>query len=223
MNGTHAPPRRVRFSLRTILLVVVIVALVVAQVTTMWRERLTAAQNEALAAENARLRVETGFLNVEDPNKIIVLQIPSLDENTWRWKVYLPKGNWTLDHQLNDIPKVGLTRTSGSMGLVGPRQVLVAASVRKGASGQWQFVIQSDNSSSRSGLKDDHRLVAGEYRGHSSSSAGIGKQQMFDGDRPVELLRLRTNERIEAGPGSWTRKESLDPVDGILIWIERKK
>ena len=89
--------------MRVVLLAIVIVAFCFAQLAAIRRvqeanvvsERLMA-ENAKLMAENAELRTEAGYLNIEDPNKVCVLQLPSLDDLTWRCKVYLPAGNWAF-------------------------------------------------------------------------------------------------------------------------------
>jgi hypothetical protein len=226
MNDASPPSRRLRFSLRTILLVVVIIALGVAQFTALLRVREVTADNLRLAKENEKLRVEAGYLEVEDPTKVAVLQLPQLDELTWRWKVYLPNGRWHARYRLREIPIKGggTSRDSGSTVLDGGSEVLVAASVRRGVNGKWQFVTQFGESSSRNGLGDDHRLVNTDgHSGHHSSSPGLGKVATFEPTKTIELLRLRTDDVVKTAPNSSTTKQAMEPTDGILIWLERAK
>jgi len=226
MNDTVPGRRRLRFGLRTILLLVVIIALAVAQITAIRRVQQVTAINLRLAQENKKLRVEAGYLEVEDPSKVAVLQLPQLDELTWRWKVYLPNGRWLAKHRLREIPVKGggTIRDSGSAALDGGREVLVAASVRRGANGEWQFIMQVGESSSRNSLGDNHGLVpAAGHSGRHSSSPGRGKVATFEPTETIELLRLRTDDVVETSPSSSTTKETKEPTDGILIWLEREK
>ena len=107
MNDTTSRRRRLRFSLRTILLLVVIIALGVAQIVAMRRVREVTAVNRRLAEENEKLRGEVGYLEVDDRTKVQVVRIPTLDEFTWRWKVYLPPGKWTTTYMVRGIPRKG--------------------------------------------------------------------------------------------------------------------
>ncbi len=70
---TNPRRRRLRFRLSTVLLLVTIAALGVAQYAAMLRTAETQATNQLLSAENARLRAEAGYLQVDDPNKAAVL------------------------------------------------------------------------------------------------------------------------------------------------------
>lgn len=222
MSDFTVSHRRFRFSVRTILLAIVFVALCVAQFVTMQRNRELTAVNLELTQENASLRAEAGYLEIEDPNKVAVLQMRELDELTWRWKVHLPKGNWLLRSAIRDIPSAGLPQYDASHTLSGPGKFDIAASVRKGASGDWQFVVQCDNGNSRTGL-GDHGLVTGNHRSHSWSSAGRGREQTFDVDRPVELMRLRMNESVKSPSGGSISKTVTEPTDGILLWLAPRK
>ncbi|MEO0532228.1 MAG: hypothetical protein AAF266_16910 [Planctomycetota bacterium] len=79
------PKRRPRVSLLSLFL---LTALVATSVTTgtLWREI------RPLRSEVLRLRVETGQLTVDDPAKLHALAIDTMDEDTWKWRVYLPEG-----------------------------------------------------------------------------------------------------------------------------------
>src|SRR5437764_525877 len=90
-----------RFSLKTLFLAVLFVAMGLALFVTM-RELL------ALRRENSLLRAEAGHLTVEDPQKAAVPSIRTLDELTWRWKVHLPPGQWFLHSVTRNIPDKGL-------------------------------------------------------------------------------------------------------------------
>ena len=71
--------RGFRFSLRTILVAVVFVALVMAQFVAVIEIRRLSETNRRLAQENEELRIEAGYLTVGDPDKVQVLQLRELD------------------------------------------------------------------------------------------------------------------------------------------------
>ncbi|MGD9720342.1 MAG: hypothetical protein AB7O59_07080 [Pirellulales bacterium] len=220
---TASPPRRFRFRLGTAFLLVVIVALGVAQVSSTLRVRQFETRNRFLETENAKLRIEAGYLEVVDPSKVAVLQLRDLDELSWRWKVYLPKGRWTMHATTHDVPLSGVTQATNRASVGGGQVLNVAASVRKGADGSWQLYTRFEGAEGRSSLGEKHRLVAGEHRGFTTQAAGNGDVQVFDPRKRIELLRVRTQEPVANGPGSWTSVDSKEPVDGILIWIDRAK
>src|SRR6266436_6468075 len=86
MQDVTSLPRRARFSLRTLLLVMLIAAFAVAQYVSLRRVREVELRNQELFNENAKLRVEAGYVKIEDRSKVAVLQLRELDELTWRWK-----------------------------------------------------------------------------------------------------------------------------------------
>ncbi len=223
MHNLPSTLRRARFSLRTLLLVMVIVALAIAQYVVLRRIREVELANRKLFDENVKLRAEAGYLEVDDPRKVAVLRISDLNELTWRWKVWLPKGNWVVHEETRNIPQTGVTQPKHRNVFLGDREVSVAASVRKGADGQWEFVTDFGGAGRRSGLHKSHALVAPGDKGNKTSVAGSGKQEALDPNKPIVLLRLRAHESVETSPGSLSSIDPPEPTDGILIWIERQK
>ena len=223
MSNVPSSPRRARFSLHTLLLVMAIVALAMAQFVALRRIREVEARNQELFNENVKLRVEAGYLKVEDRRKMAVLRLRELDELTWRWKVFLPKGIWVIHSETSKIPQTGLTKPTKYDAFGGNQEISLAASVRKGADGRWEFVTDFGGLGRRRDLAKSHALVAPRRTGNEESVSGSGKQETLDPDKPIVLLRLRPKKRVESSPGSWTGKETPEPTDGILIWIERKK
>src|SRR5262245_41262578 len=132
--------RWLRFRLRTLFVLAVFIALVVAQITSMVRVRRTVVENQALAAENATLRAETGRLTISDRSKVYVVAAPELDELTWRWKVWLPPGTWKVRATIDAVPSMGLPSSSTTLSADGGKVQNVVASVRRGASGDWQWL-----------------------------------------------------------------------------------
>jgi hypothetical protein len=218
-----SPPRRFRFRLGTALLFVVIIALGVAQFSSTLRVRQLEVRNRFLEAENAKLRVEAGYLQVDDPSKVAVLQLREADELSWRWKVYLPRGSWKMHATTRNVALSGFPQEASFSSVVGGLTVNAAVSVRKGADGQWQLYARFEGAESRSGLGENHRLVAGNHRAFTTSAKGGGSVSVCDPRQPIELLRVRTQDPVEGPSGSWTSKDSTEPVDGILVWIEREK
>ena len=93
-----------QFSLLSLLLLVVIACLIAGYVGQM--RRMEEARRELALRDEAitRLRRELGIdedaqsaLSVGDPTRLHVAALPSFEEHTWRWKVYLPPGTpWRL-------------------------------------------------------------------------------------------------------------------------------
>src|SRR3954462_9081750 len=79
------PRFRPRFSLLTVILLMTVVGLTII-VAMFWREI------GPLRADNRRMRDELGYLNIDDPTKAYAVQLKTLGDDTWKWRIYLPPG-----------------------------------------------------------------------------------------------------------------------------------
>jgi hypothetical protein len=195
-------PRRLRFSLQTLLLVTTIVAMGI----TIW---LLMREVGPLRAEVKKLREETGKLWIEDETKIHAIRIDDyLYRGACRYRVWLPRGRKYL-LKLADlgIPEEGLPETgktlyqleSGSDQVIThilPTMPIESASRRDGPSGlaqaRWDFGNQF------------------------AIDRGLPRtQQTFDADEPVVLHRdrLENQQSYETG----------EPTTGRMLWIEPVK
>src|SRR5687767_718661 len=93
--------RRWTFSLRTLLLVGVVIALSVSHFMTTWRLKQA-------TEEIQQLRSEAGYLEVTDKQRIYALQVPTVENMLWKWKVHLPPDRRrTLRVATHNIPVSG--------------------------------------------------------------------------------------------------------------------
>jgi hypothetical protein len=221
MNDISEPRRYPsRFSLRTLFVVVLIVALGVALFLAT-RELLD------LRGENARLRAEAGYLTAEDPDKVAVRLIHTLDDFTWRWKTHLPKGRWILHSATRNIPQIGFPNAADSSHATSYGSVAttaidspIEASVRKSAGGQWQVVTEF-RGGVRWPLDPTHALTVPSST--SSEVAGGGREETFDPNKPIVLLRVRAASTTPGVPSQNTRTIPTTPCDGLMLWLERKE
>src|SRR5262245_52531413 len=77
---------RAKYSLRTLLILVAVACFAIGSYMV-WK-RLTDAEREV-----RKLRSETGALTVDDRSKIHVIAIAADEANTWRWRMFIPKGH----------------------------------------------------------------------------------------------------------------------------------
>jgi hypothetical protein len=97
---------RITYSLATLLSVVIVAALILAYVLHI--RGLPDAERELHV-----LRQETGRLTIDDRTKFHAVTVPVDEPNTWRWRIFLPKGHrysWqiaTKDIPPNSVPKGG--------------------------------------------------------------------------------------------------------------------
>lgn len=211
-------PRRFRFNIRTVLVLVVLAALGIAQWSAMQRLSLVIARNRVLTAEVEKLRTEAGYIDVTDASKVEVLHLRTFDEFTWRWAIHLPEGEWTLHLATSDVPATGfIDGGSATDSLEGTLPVELA--VRRGEQNGWIATARVGTTQVERPMRENHALVKSGYFGQSAAG-GAGKQERFDPSQPVELLRLRAFNDMSEFAGT----ETLAPqttFDGLLVWLTR--
>jgi hypothetical protein len=211
-----------------------------------WRERAAVQRAKELArvvetqdAEILRLREELGYLTITDPAKVHVLQLPTRETYHWKWRIYLPEGEWTLFDAADQIPPKGYDVKWHGKSTIHAGEFTLEAMVDRDAEGAARFLMFSPHGryitsiapedferlkqgASWSSLGGDSRnpsRLGRPFAPHSyardgdslSPLGGVSRMVVGDAaDGPIELLRLRTpNEPF-----------SDEPTFGILLWIE---
>ena len=178
-------------------------------------------ENDRLKHEVSKFRREMGHLEITDDKKIHAIALPSLEDLTWRWRIYVPQSlelHWGFDEISNEglharYAKVGARLREGE-------QVLTCA-IRKSAHGDWLLLCQSspDNNKTGVGLPDGCEPWFTEQRGVAFDVSGVRFTQVVsEPSEPLVLLRQREhgfNERSND-----IRKEPpTKKRDGLLLWI----
>jgi hypothetical protein len=218
--------RRLRFRLSTALLLVTIAALAVAQFVATRRVQFLEASNKQLATQNAALRAESGYLEVDEPNKVAVVRVRELDTLTWRWKVWLPRGKWKLCGLAKGIPREGVPNGSSVSPIEGNCEHEVSVTIRKAPDGRWQYRALAGGAEMGTYLEESHRLIAPvldsqQFVARTSDILGDRQQITLDPKQPVVLIRLRAYETVQAPTGLWKSKENPDSSEGIMVWFDR--
>lgn len=199
---------RWRFSLRTFLLVSVVLSLALSHALT--SRRLWLAENEV-----KKLRIETGHLHVDEPTKIQTLAIPTTETLYWKWKVYLPPGrNYRIHFQTRAIPTWKLPEGKQLYILEGtgePRTFSVA--IRKDHLDRWSLRFVFAHTSGVSIPDEDVQWVTdGLIWSQAASASSTMNVCTQDADKPLELLRIRA-----WSPGS---DQSAPTLPGLLVWLQ---
>jgi hypothetical protein len=218
---TEKRPRfRLQFSLATLLLLVTIACMAVA----LW---VTARELWTLRAENQQYRNESGYLTISDPKRLHVIQIPTTDADTWRWRVFVPDDRQFLLHtSVGDVSLAGYTGGSGTSTTIPAGEHTVSARIARDIAGKRVLRFDFGNGGSTSTGMEGRRgdWLDRDMRGYSTAGAGVGKTQSAEPGQPLELIRLRAMETVEVKhPDGSVTKESVTPkgaADGFLIWIE---
>src|SRR5512141_2897072 len=100
---------RLQFSLRELLLFVLLVAMALALFTTGW-------QLHQAKTELAEYRQEYGILKVDDPTTLSAAACWTGEPGKWRWKLHFPPGRYDLPYATTGIPQTGLLDRMGGMG-----------------------------------------------------------------------------------------------------------
>ena len=191
---------RVRFSLRTLLLL----ALVAGSIILLIFSRM---EIDRLVTENRLLRDELGKLTIKDLGKVHVNMVPSHEEYTWRWRVYLPDRRFRICMATAEIPEHGFPAdfsSSQSISYVGEHTLIMT--VKKDSK---QFYFSFNGGGIRSSKPDSNLSWMKSF---TSSDTGKASLVAVDEGKPVILLRLRGNN-----PGS---RHNPNPCSGVMLWID---
>lgn len=229
------PRFRPRFSLLTMLLVMTIAGMAIV-IALMWREV------GPLRAANRQMRTELGLLTIEDPKRAHAISLPTLEDNAWKWRIYLPPGRqyslslWSghlpdrVGHRgkswFEEVRKAG-TGMSESGSNYG--EFLLEARLIKDGNG-WVLATQSihrdgDNSSIGGGRTSVYQ-PSGDWlsdrRSRITSSDVAVSQKSFEPGEPILLLHLQRPVITETPGGGYTSQSPRGPADGVALWIEQR-
>ena len=211
-------PFRLQYSLSTLLLVVTIVCMTFS-LFFMYREL------RQVRLENQNYRDQFGFLTISDPNKLHSILIPSNENDSWRWRVYLPPGrSWKLRYIVNDVPP-GDTFPSqhhySEMGIP-PGEQTVFAGVTHDLSGKRVFQVAIAN---KVAMRTDLEGKNGSWLDDGSGgltwqTVGTSSTYSCASDVPLTLLRLRHQKQVAGVSTTYLPNSPSVPTDGFLVWIE---
>jgi len=222
MSESSGPPanptrRHWQFSLRTLFVVVGIVALGAAFIAS-YRQFHEA---RLLREENARLRGEVGELKIEEGTeyKLQAIAMPTSEDMVWKWRVHVPaRQSIFLSVYVGIIGNSGFPGSPGGNS-IDPGEHVITASYRKDHTGVWQWFVviepypRNRGTISLSNPVSDSlaKVIAGT---HSSATSGVGSTvTLAEPGDPLELFRFRIFPQAQSSPSG---KEA---GEGILMWI----
>jgi hypothetical protein len=200
---------RWQFSLRGLMLFVLLVAMGMALFTTGWKLRRA-------EKELADYRREYGILNVENPAMLCAVARWTPEPGQWRWQVHFPPGRYDVCYATAGIQADGFPKPVGGFTSDFTGDVTVSAVIVKGPkSGQWMWNINAGGVSPSYGVTD---AVVNPV---TSSTGGVLWNQepaVVSPQTPVVLLRRRVGIKQKNGSSSFSLTE---PSDGLMLWIRR--
>jgi hypothetical protein len=212
---------RVRFSLKGLLLFLLVATLAASNIFTSYRLKQS-------HDENAKLRTELGYLTIEDRSKLNVVQIATYEDLKWQWRVYVPEeSKLVLRTATHDIPEYGLPLNSGRLGLR-HGEYLITAAVRRDREGKWQLTLATGGTLSRTPFPEAAAIWLNDKASTTAYSAGGGRTETQKPDKPLRLLRVVSQAHLPPGTGPVTyATDDIPPLgkrnrigDGLLIWID---
>jgi hypothetical protein len=221
MNQPPELRRRPQFSLRTLFVLVGLIALGAALVVAYRQYR----QIQLLREENVRLRGEVGELNIEEctENKLQAIAMPTSEDMVWKWRVHVP--NRQSIFLTLHVGKIDDSEVPGRIGgtTLFPGEYVVTAAYRQDHNGVWQWFLEEKPfpegggySSFSDPVPDSQaKVIAGS---HSTVVASVSKVvTTAEPRKPLVLLRFRASAQPLTGP---TRH---DAAEGVLVWINEGK
>jgi hypothetical protein len=220
-------PRRAKFSLRALFILVAIICF--AAGTYVVGRKLADAEREV-----RKLRNETGALSIDDPTKVHVIAVPVDEPNTWRWRLFIPKGHkYSWNIAAEQIPRNHPPQKPGMAGFSNEpywerdNELLVTAKLRKGDDGNWRLSVDpriGDSKWQMAGatLKISNEQIQWMTDGRASSTdgqvAGGRGVQVAEPKGPIILLQRRPTERQPDG----SDQPSPNPMPGYMIWLNEE-
>lgn len=196
-DGPPAPAVRrggwLTFSLRGLLFFSVLTVLIVSHVHTnyQWqRERIVnKAVQQSLQQEVDALRAELGYFRVEPEDKVHVLNLPQVESNHYRWRIYLPQGTkWKLNMEAAHTEDGGGRVTSSTSSQLEGGEFVLHVKLYRTENGNWSVGLMLPNRSSTASLQPNSAFGASSF---STSSSVAGRSlERLDPDKSVKLLDL---------------------------------
>lgn len=220
--------RKVQFSIRSMLLFTLFVAMALTSVL-MYR------QVSETEKELVKLRNEAGYLKIEDETLFQALALDCQEPLTWKWRVFLPKGSkysWHLDSgniSEFDVPKGGvytseqLPRTKGT-------EAIITVSIRKDPEvdkKRWTF-----NLSCRATEGNERNSIGGTIPDNvmdkilqcpmkSTQLLGSLKPETRKPGESIVILQYHIGEQSPPNSNSWTSL-TTKRQPGFAVWLEAK-
>jgi hypothetical protein len=181
---------------------------------------VTARRYRRVEAELAEYRREYGILKIENPTKLQAIALWTGEPNHWRWRVYLPRGEYKISYATTGIPVNGIPTPNGgwdvdSQDLANPVDVFLAP-YKDSRDGVWRYAVSSRSPGGEGEEDYVDMSVAPADEGNSGWTAvdRANGPVFVSPDKPLVLLRKLTSRKGVYVIGALNN-------DGIMLWIRR--
>lgn len=200
---------RLQFSLRRMLVLVLLVAIV----SALWSSNERLSEIPRLESEIKRLKNELGELIIKEgqEEKVHAVSVPQVESLMWKWRIYVPQGrNFYLrlrEGTFSAGGKLGENTTHTASCNLGPGEQTVTVALRKNHKDQWNWIVNRESGAVSCGVGQEIIEMI-ENDNYETITYGVrNKQTALEPGSNLELLRLMLlpspNSRIatDAGPG----------------------
>ena len=218
---------RPQFSLKTLMLLAVICALLVALWTSSRRLEQAKRDIDVYRAEIAKYRRELGYLDITDPNKVHAIGLRTTGSLRWQWRIYLPQNRrFRLGLYGIGIPKSGFAGGPNASGDIRSGESLVDACVERGPEGRWLLSTKRDGRGGHS-VSIGGKEVPWLDKGANKDIEEVQPEEVkvLEPGEPLVLVRLRVHKPTNVAPDGTVLTTSAPdtPCEGLMIAIEEVK
>lgn len=232
-------PRRPRFSLMNLLLLMTVAAMGVG----LWRLN---GELAPLRLEVEQYRNELGIIAVVDPEKVHALRLPTEGNEPRKYRVFLPEGrNYFLHYHQYLIPAEGIPRSRSGHRLE-PGEYVFSIQFKRDEDevqgeprphGTFRIRIEAQGNQSGGGSihvgvserKQDwivNRETGGTAYSWHEPGRTVETSDLLD---PLVLYRARAHQIVvnsrnaQGRPVSWSYKDLPNPCEGFMVWVSTQE
>lgn len=219
-----SPGGRWHFSLRALLVAIVIICAVIGYIV-LGRDLYQTRK------DLRTLRAETGHLSIDDRSQLHAIAVEVAEPKTWRWRIFIPKGHqysWNIAGE--EIPKdeppsgPSITGMSNEPYWERDNEVLVTAKLRPVSDDEWLLSVESRIGDSKAQMYGASLKIAADKLRWMTETPGVDGRvigargtETHDPRGPIILLQQRACERQPDG----TYRPADHPMPGFMVWLEK--
>jgi hypothetical protein len=169
------------------------------------------------------LRKSLGQLSIDDESKLHALAVPTLQDLTWSWRVWIPEGRQiTLHYQWGNVPRKGVPSKRNSVTLPPGEQSIWLSAMQRGAR-RSEIEVTLDTSGGMVGdstRSNDRWLMGFIEDSNSTAFEGVPWSTYVapENEKVIVLRRFRVGEAMSSA-----ELNQLDaPTPGFIVWLERQ-
>jgi hypothetical protein len=210
-----------RFSLRSLVLVVALLGAVLSHVVTSF-------ELHRVRQESRRLRDELGYLSISDERELHAIALASdlgYVSKRWKWRLYFPAGRqFRVCYKFDELPAEGIPNDQYEFFDDVEEELTFTVSAVPDLDGVWKLVLhtepvdfrfsqtRSQTIANAAWLTDDSSMGWFQAGEHTTESVHVGDSMV--------LLRIRPTKPLGTIGGAPASTPDPDLADGIMVWIE---